>query len=115
MNLLNSSQRNYRFHAVSRRSKFTAAAAYENHAAWRRSAAADNTDLTKKCQISEKLVEVSGKYATIRRVLGSPQGVLSIRRPRSKDGKYGNPTSAREWKYRELFSSFHKFATTTNG
>ena len=43
MNLLNSSQRNYRFHAVSRRSKFTAAAAYENHAAWRRSAAADNT------------------------------------------------------------------------
>ena len=43
MNLLNSPQRNYRFHAVSRRSKFTAAAAYENHAAWRRSAAADNT------------------------------------------------------------------------
>ena len=44
MNLLNSSQWNYRFHAVSRRGKFTAAAAYENHAAWRRSAAADNTE-----------------------------------------------------------------------
>ena len=43
MNLLNSSQQNYRFHAVSRRSKFAAAAAYGNHAAWRRSAAADNT------------------------------------------------------------------------
>ena len=46
MNLLDSSQQNYRFHAVSRRSKFAAAAAaYENHAAWRRSAAADNTEL----------------------------------------------------------------------
>ena len=43
MNLLNSSQQNYRFHAVSRRSKFAAAVAYGNHAAWRRSAAADNT------------------------------------------------------------------------
>ena len=43
MNLLNSSQQNYRFHAVSRRSKFAAAAAFGNHAAWRRSAAADNT------------------------------------------------------------------------
>ena len=29
----------------SRRGKLPAAAAYENHAAWRRSAAADNTDL----------------------------------------------------------------------
>ena len=28
----------------SRRGKLPAAAAYENHAAWRRSAAADNTD-----------------------------------------------------------------------
>ena len=48
MNLLNSSQQNYRFHAVSRRSKFAAAAAYGNHAAWRRSAAADNTDTEKQ-------------------------------------------------------------------
>ena len=92
MNLLNSSQRNYRFHAVSRRSKFTAAAAYENHAAWRRSAAADNTAVFgKKYQV---VVDYFSKWIEVRELSRNPTSDQLISHFKSIFSRFGIPDIA---------------------